>query len=155
MRCHFLKYFACGVEIEEPRWKQSNSWCAEKHILVATHCSQMFIHSTRIKIRLRMLRSRCHQSFTSPRKRNVSPMKPHIVLSVHGVRSASRPRALTENTPNSWGTRNFFLVIGFECAFATDTLGDSNRRISMMVATDSIHGSIFCCFGKEKWWPGR
>ena len=39
---------------------------------------------------------------TSPRKRKVSPMKPHIVLSVHGMRSASRPRALAEHTPNSW-----------------------------------------------------
>ena len=37
-----------------------------------------------------------------PRKRNVSPMKPHIVLFVHGVRCASRPRALMENKPNKW-----------------------------------------------------
>ena len=38
-----------------------------------------------------------------------SPMKPHIVLSVPGVKSASRPRALTENTTNSWEMRNTFL----------------------------------------------
>ena len=50
-----------------------------------------------------------HQSFTSPRKRNVSPVKPHIVRFVHGVRSASRPRALTENTPNKWRIRRTFL----------------------------------------------
>ena len=49
------------------------------------------------------------QSLTSPRKRNVSLMKPHIVLSVLGVGSASRPRALTESTPNSWRTQNIFL----------------------------------------------
>ena len=35
------------------------------------------------------------------------------------------------------------LVIEFDYAFATDTPGDPNRKISMMVATDSIHGSIF------------
>ena len=44
-----------------------------------------------------------------PRKRSVSPRKPHIVLSVPGVRSASRPRALTENTSNSWEMWNTFL----------------------------------------------
>ena len=54
-------------------------------------------------------RSRYLQSLTSPRKRNVSPMKPHIVHSVHGVKSASKPRALTENTPNNWEMRNTFL----------------------------------------------
>ena len=48
-------------------------------------------------------------SFTSPRKRNVSPMKPHIVRFEHGVRSASRPRALTEHTPNKWRIWNTFL----------------------------------------------
>ena len=37
------------------------------------------------------------------------PMKPHIVRFVHGVRSASRPRALTENTTNKWGIRSTFL----------------------------------------------
>ena len=42
-------------------------------------------------------------SFTS------SPMKPHIVRFVHGVRCASRPRALTEDTPNKWGIRSTFL----------------------------------------------
>ena len=44
-----------------------------------------------------------------PRKRNVSPMKPRTVRLVHGVRSASRPRALTENTPNKWRIRSTFL----------------------------------------------
>ena len=47
--------------------------------------------------------------YTSPRKRNVSPMRPHIVFSVHGLRFASRPRALTESTLHSWWTRNTFL----------------------------------------------
>ena len=33
-------------EIKEPGWKQTNPWCAEKHILVATHLSQISIHIT-------------------------------------------------------------------------------------------------------------
>ena len=46
---------------------------------------------------------------TAHEKRNVNPMKPHIVRFVHGVRSASKPRALTENTPNKWRIRSTFL----------------------------------------------
>ena len=38
-------------------------------------------------------------------------MKPHSVLSVPSVRSSSRPRALMENTPNSWEMRNTFLKL--------------------------------------------
>ena len=44
-----------------------------------------------------------------PTKEERQSMRPHIVLSVPGVRSASRPRALTENPPNSWEMRNTFL----------------------------------------------
>ena len=69
-------------------------------------------------------------------------MQPHIVRFVHGVRSASRPRALTENTPNKWRIRKF------DYAFATDTLG--GPKCSMMVATDSIHGSIFAAVARRK-----
>ena len=100
-----------------------------------------------IKTRLSRSRSRYHQSLTSPRKRSVSPTKPHTALSVLGVRSASRPRVLTENTPNSWGNAEHIPVIEFDYAFATDTLGDPNKKCSMMVATRSC--------GKEKRWPGR
>ena len=75
-------------------------------------------------------------------------MKPHIVLSVPGVKSASKPRALTENTPNSWEMRNTFLLIEFDYAFATGT--PSGPKISMMVATDSIHGSIFAVVARRK-----
>ena len=60
----------------------------------------------RIKTRMSRSRSRYHQSLMSPRKRSVIHTKPHIVLSVFGVRSASRPRALTQKTRNGWGTRN-------------------------------------------------
>ena len=41
-------------------------------------------------------------------------------------------------------------VIEFDYAFATDAPGDPNRRISMMVATDSIHGSIFAVVARRK-----
>ena len=45
-------------------------------------------------------------------------------------------------------------VIEFDCALATDTPG--GPKISMMVATNSIHAWIdFCCCGREKRWPGR
>ena len=70
-------------------------------------------------------------------------MKPHIVLSVLGVKSASKPRALTEKHTKQLGNAEHIPVIEFDYAFTTDTPGDSNRKISMMVATDSIHGSIF------------
>ena len=39
-------------------------------------------------------------------------------------------------------------MIEFDYAFATDTPGGPN--ISMMVATDSIHGSIFLLWQGEK-----
>ena len=46
-------------------------------------------------------------------------------------------------------------VIEFDDAFATDTFGDLNNNISMMIATDSIHGSIFAVVARRKRWPGR
>ena len=39
-------------------------------------------------------------------------------------------------------------MIEFDYAFATDTLG--GPRISIMVATDSIHGSIFAVVARRK-----
>ena len=41
-------------------------------------------------------------------------------------------------------------MIEFDYAFATDALGDPNWRISMMVATDSIHRSIFAVVARRK-----
>ena len=48
------------------------------------------------------------------------------------------------------GNAEHIPVIEFDYAFATDTLGDPNRKISMMVATDSIHGSIFAVVARRK-----
>ena len=79
---------------------------------------------------------------------NVSPMKPHIVRCVRGVRSASRPRALTESTSKQVGNPEHIPVIEFDCPFATDTPG--GPKISMMVATDSIHGSIFAVVARRE-----
>ena len=44
-------------------------------------------------------------------------------------------------------------VTEFDYAFATDTPG--GPKISMMVATDSIHGSIVAVVAKRRRWPGR
>ena len=41
-------------------------------------------------------------------------------------------------------------MIEFEQAFAIDAPGDPNRRISMMVATDSIHGLMFAVVARRK-----
>ena len=51
------------------------------------------------------------------------------------------------------GNVEHFLVIEFDYAFATDTPGDPNRKILMMVATDAIHGSISAVVA-EKGWTG-
>ena len=48
------------------------------------------------------------------------------------------------------GNAEHIPVIEFDYAFATDTPGDPNRKISMMVATDSIHGSIFAVVARRK-----
>ena len=67
---------------------------------------------------------------------------------MHGVRSASRPRSPTENTPNKWENPEHTPEIQFDYAFATDTPG--GPKISMIVATDSIHGSIFAIVARRK-----
>ena len=41
-------------------------------------------------------------------------------------------------------------VIEFDYALATDTPGDPNRKTSVMVATDSIHGSIFAVVARRR-----
>ena len=67
-------------------------------------------------------------------------MKPHIVLLVHGVRSASRPRVLTENTPNSWEMQNTFLELSKD-------FDDGCDRFNSWV-------NLRYC-GTEKGWTGR
>ena len=53
----FLKYFAFLVKKEEPGWKQSSLCCAEKHIIVATHMSQVSNISTDTDVALLYTRS--------------------------------------------------------------------------------------------------
>ena len=48
------------------------------------------------------------------------------------------------------GNAEHIPAIEFDYAFATDTPGDPNKKISMMVATDSIHGSIFAVVARRK-----
>ena len=72
----------------------------------------------------------------SPRKKNVSPMLRHIVSDGKHTKQLGN----TEHIP----------VIEFDYAFATDTPADPNKKIAMMVATDSIHGSIFAVVARRK-----
>ena len=74
-------------------------------------------------------------------------MKPHIVRFVHGVRSASRPRGLGKHAKQVENPEQI-PVIEFDYAFATDTPG--GPKISMKVATDSIHRSIFAVVARRK-----
>ena len=46
--------------------------------------------------------------------------------------------------------REHMPVIEFVYAFPTDPPGDLNRKILMMIATDSIHGSIFAVVARRK-----
>ena len=48
------------------------------------------------------------------------------------------------------GNAEHIPVIEFDYAFATDIPGDPNRKISMTVATDSIHGLIFAVLARRK-----
>ena len=76
-------------------------------------------------------------------------MRPHIVFSVHGeirVKAKSLDGKHTEQLVDT----EHIPVIELDYAFATDNLGDPNRKISMMVATDSIHGSIFAVVARRK-----
>ena len=54
-----------------------------------------------------------------------------------------------KHTKQFWNTEHI-PVIEFDCAFAADTLADPNKKIAMMVATDSIHGSIFAVVAWRK-----
>ena len=50
------------------------------------------------------------------------------------------------------GNPEHILVVAFDCAFATETLGDQNFDDGC----DRLKSWInFCCCGKEKRWPGR
>ena len=48
------------------------------------------------------------------------------------------------------GNAEHIPVIEFDYAFATEIPGDPNRKISMMVEPDSIHGSIFAVVARRK-----
>ena len=88
------------------------------------------------------------QILTSPRKRNVSPMKAHIVRFVHRVRSASRP----EKHAKQVGNPEHIPVIEFDSrvcnrhAWWPENFDDGCDRLTSWID--------FCCYGKEKGWPG-
>ena len=68
----------------------------------------------------------------------------------HSHEATHCPFRAWRRTHKQLGNPEHILVIEFDHAFATDTPGDPNRRISMMVATDSIHGSIFAVVARRK-----
>ena len=76
-------------------------------------------------------------------------MKPHIVLSVPGVRSASRPRVLTEST-KQLGNAEHIPVIEFDYAFATDIPGDPNRKISRWLRQIQFMGQFSLLWHGER-----
>ena len=65
---------------------------------------------------------------------------------LRGLRQGQEPR---RKTRNSWEDTEHILAVEFDYTFATDIPGDPNRKVSMMVASDSIHGSILVG------WQGR
>ena len=88
------------------------------------------------------------QSLASPRKRNVSPTKPHIVRFRAWCEICVKTKSPEGKHAKQVGNLEHIPVIEFDDAFATDTLG--GPKISMMVATDSIHGSIFAVVARRK-----
>ena len=78
-----------------------------------------------------------------PTKEERQSMRPHIVLSRALCEICVKAKSPDGKHTKQFGNTEHIPVIEFDCAFATDTPGDPNRKIAMMVATDSIHGSIF------------
>ena len=74
-------------------------------------------------------------------------MKPHMMFR---ARRETRVKAKSPDGKHAKQEENpeHILVIEFEYAFAIDTPG--GPKISMMVATDSIHGSMFAVVARRK-----
>ena len=88
------------------------------------------------------------EGISAHEKRNVSPMTPHIVRFVQGVRSASRPRTSAEKHAQTSENPEHILVIEFDSANATDTPGGPKN--SMSVAADSIQRSIIAVVARRE-----
>ena len=72
-------------------------------------------------------------------------MKPHTVRSVHGVRSASRPKS-PDGKHAKQVVNPEHIPVEFDYASAPDMPG--GPKISMMVATHSFHGRCDAEFSK-------
>ena len=75
--------------------------------------------------------------------------KPHISsfpCLVRGLRQGQEPRRRKHETTSGHGTP----CNSVRLHVRNGHLGDPNRKISMMVATDSIHGSIFAVVARRK-----
>ena len=65
------------------------------------------------------------------------------VLSVLGARSVLKVKSPYGRHTKQSTDKEHALVIEFDCAFATDTPGDRNRRITTLIATaDSVDQSF-------------
>ena len=102
----------------------------------------------RIKSRLACEGQGAAKALRAHKRRTSIPRQPHIVLFVLVARFASRPRAQTEDT-KQLGDTEHILAVEFDDTFATDILGDPNRKVSMMVPSDSIHGSILAVVARR------
>ena len=94
--------------------------------------------------------SGCHQSFSSLRKKSVKPYAAQRPLRSWCELSVEVKGPDGRHTKQSTD-KEHAPVIEFDCAFATDTPGDRNRRITMLIATaDSIPKSVFSCVTRRQ-----
>ena len=78
-------------------------------------------------------------------------MRLRIVLSVLGARSVLQVKSPDGRHTKQSTDKEHALVIEFDCASATDTPGDRNRRITMLIATtNSIPKSVFSCVTRRQ-----
>ena len=85
--------------IRSQHWERALTQAQHEHVRKrATHQD---VHGEN-QTHLSRSRSRYLQNLTSLRQRSVNPTKPYIVLFVPATRFASRPKAQTEDTRNSW-----------------------------------------------------
>ena len=103
----------------------------------------------RIKTRLSMLRSRCHQSLTSPQKRNVSHEVTHCPFRAWFEICVKAKSPYGKDT-KQLGNPEHIRVIEFDYAFATDAPGDPNRRISLWLRQIQFMGSVFAVVARRK-----
>ena len=102
----------------------------------------------RIKTRLSMPRSRYTQSLQEHTKEERQSHEATHCPSRAWCETCVKAKSPDGKHAEQVGNSEHIFVIEFDSAFATDTLG--GPKISMMVATDSIHRSIFADVARSK-----